>query len=532
MTLHKGTDELPKFKPYDYSQSTMIVINYLDQLQPGTFEHAIHHLVDKKMDLSIFYPNYINEDNGRPAYDPAILLKIILLAYSKGITSSREIEWCCNTNIIFKALSCDTVPHFTTIANFVSSHSKEMAELFEQILLICDDQDLLGKELFAIDGCKMSSDAAKEWSGTFKELEQKQDKIKRQIKYHMTEHEKLDKYETRDDARMKRAEQAIDTLNKASDRIDKFLKTNSPRIGQGKRPTEVKSNITDNGSAKMKTSKGTIQGYNGIATVDKKHQIIIDAQAFGEGQEHHTLQPITEAVKERFNRLNIRKNIFKGKNKPIITADTGFANEANMKYLKDNNVNAYIPDNQFRSRDPKFQNQKEKHGKRHQDKSKKTPSIFPISAFKYNSKRNTCICPAGKLLTHRGNRKDKDGNDKAFFNGRQRQCHDCDIKERCMKNPAATEQVNGRGRQVSFIRKKSDKSPFTEWMKKRVDSDEGKLIYSHRMSVVEPVFGNIGTNKGLNRFSLRGKTKVQSQWQLYCMVHNIEKIKNYGKIAA
>ncbi len=84
--------------------------------------------------------------------------------------------WCCENNIIFNALSCDSVPHGTTIANFISSQ-----------------------------------------------------------------------------------------------------------------PVEVKSNITDNESAKMKTNKGTIQGVNGVATVDKKHQIIIDATGFGEGQKYHTL---------------------------------------------------------------------------------------------------------------------------------------------------------------------------------------------------------------------------------------------------
>ena len=67
-------------------------------------------------------------------------------------------------------------------------------------------------------------------------------------------------------------------------------------------------------------------------------------------------------------------------------------------------------------------------------------------------------------------------------------------------------------------------------MKHRVNSSKGKQIYSHRMSVVEPVFGNIGTNKGLNRFSLRSKTKVQGQWQLYCLIHNIEKLAHYGKL--
>ncbi|MCA6128687.1 hypothetical protein AI19_03920 [Thalassolituus oleivorans 4BN06-13] len=75
---------MPKFKPYNYNQTSMVVINYQDQLQLGTFEHAIHYLIDQKLDLSIFNPNYKNDDGGRPAYDPAILLKIILFAYSKA----------------------------------------------------------------------------------------------------------------------------------------------------------------------------------------------------------------------------------------------------------------------------------------------------------------------------------------------------------------------------------------------------------------------------------------------------------------
>ncbi len=507
----------------------MVVINYQDQLQAGTFEHAIHHLIDKRIDLSVYHPNYKNDDNGRPAYDPAVLLKIILFAYSKGITSSREIEWCCDTNIIFKALSCDTVPHFTTIAGFVSGHSKQISDLFEQVLLICHEQGLLGNELFAIDGCKMSSNASKEWSGTHKELEQKQDKIKHQIEHHINEHKKHDSQEPRDDSRIKRTEQTVETLNRASDKIDQFLKSNSPRKGQGKRSKEVKSNITDNESAKMTTSKGTIQGYNGVATVDKKHQIIIDAQAFGEGQEHHTLKPITAAIEERFNRLEISEDIYK--TGAIVTADTGFANEANKQYLHENNINAYIPDNQFRSRDPKFADQKTKHGKRHQNQSKKTLKTIPASEFNFDPENKTCICPAGESMWINREGKDREGHQKIFFEGRIKQCRNCNMQDQCMRNPDSVNKPKGHGRQVSFILKKKDgKANYTDWMKERVDSDKGKQIYSHRMSVVEPVFGNIGTNKGLNRFGLRGKEKVQSQWRLYCMVHNIEKIVNYGSI--
>jgi len=522
---------MPNYKPYNYDQSSMVVINYQDQLQAGTFEHTLHYLIDNKIDLSIFYPRYKNDDTGRPAYDPAILLKIILFAYSKGITSSREIQWCCETNIIFKALSCDTVPHFTTIASFVSGHVEEIEDLFTQVVMVCDEQGLIGHELLAIDGCKMSSNASKEWSGTMSELEAKATKIFKQIQHHVAEHQRIDRSDTMNQARKQRTEQAIGTLNKAHDKIARFLKTQSPRIGQGKRAKEVKSNITDNESAKMTTSKGTIQGYNGVVTADKKHQVIIDAQAFGSGQEHHTLKPVLQSIKGRYQTLGISEDIYG--DEVIVTADTGFANEANMQYVHEAGINAYIPDNQFRSRDPRFSKQKAKYGKRHQKpKSQQAKKVLPASEFVFDPVALSCVCPSGESLSFRGVREDSRGHKKATFEGRLNQCRHCDLKEDCMKNPQSANHRKGNGRQVSFALTAGRKPTHTDWMKRRVDSDNGKLIYSHRMSVVEPVFANIATQKRLNRFSLRGRKKVDSQWKLYCMVHNIEKIANYGQRAA
>tara|TARA_R110002074_G_scaffold272586_2_gene444239 strand:+ start:746 stop:1018 length:273 start_codon:yes stop_codon:yes gene_type:complete len=66
-----------RFRPYNHDQDTMVVINYKEQLQPGTFEHAVHYLIQHKLDLSVFYPVYRNKDTGRLAYDPTILLPII-----------------------------------------------------------------------------------------------------------------------------------------------------------------------------------------------------------------------------------------------------------------------------------------------------------------------------------------------------------------------------------------------------------------------------------------------------------------------
>lgn len=221
---------MPNFKRYDYNQDAMVVINFEEQLQPEIFEFTLHHLIDNHIDLSAFHKKYQNDSSGRTVYDPAILLKIILFAYSKGITSSREIQWQCENNILFKALSCDTVPHFTSIASFVSSHP----DAIESVLLICDQQGLLGNELFAIDGCKMPSNVSKEHSGTFKELEQKQEKISKKIKHCLKEHKRLDGRKTKEKERKQAVAKAADTLQKHFDKIDQFLKNHSPRMGQGK----------------------------------------------------------------------------------------------------------------------------------------------------------------------------------------------------------------------------------------------------------------------------------------------------------
>lgn len=519
---------MPNFKKYHYNQDSMVVINFEQQIEQNPFAYSVHRLIDETVDLSAFYEKYSNDRGGRSAYDPALLLKLILFAYSKGITSSREIQWQCENNLIFQSLACGSVPHFTSIASFVSSYPDAIESVFEQVLLTCDEMGLLSKELIAIDGCKMSSNAAKERSGTLDELQQKHDKIRRKIKSCMAEHKKLDARKSKEKDRKQQLASMAETLEKEAKRIQDFLKTATPRMGQGKRPKEVKSNITDNESTKVKTGKGTIQGYNGIAAVDKKHQIIVEAQAYGEGQEFHTLKPILETIRKRYRRTGISNDIYK--EGMIVTADTGFSSDENNAYLRDEGINAYVPDQHFRSRDKFFAKQKDTHGKRKQDEKKGQKGVIPASEFTFDKRRKTCICPAGNEMWLKNEIIETSGKRKLFFEGNLTDCRECDLKTFCMRNPESADTRTGHGRQVSITY--TNGKTATDWMKRRVDSKYGKAIYGHRMSVVEPVFANIGVNKRLDRFSLRGKSKVQGQWRLMCLVHNIEKIMNYGNIAA
>src|SRR5499433_821033 len=164
---------MARYKDYSYEQTKLIPIAFSNQILPATFEYTLNYLIDNELDLSRFEQRYHNDETGAPAYDPAILLKIILYGYSRGITSSRQIEQCCQQNIIFMALSAETHPHFTTIADFISSSSEAIIELFLCMFLICNKLRLIGKGMVAVDGCKMRSNATKEWSVNVGELKKK-----------------------------------------------------------------------------------------------------------------------------------------------------------------------------------------------------------------------------------------------------------------------------------------------------------------------------------------------------------------------
>jgi transposase len=508
---------MANFIDTNINQTVFLDINYLDVLGNNTFEYYLYQLLEQKNLLTDFHNRYKNKKVGRKAYPPELLLRIIFYAYYRGVTSSRTIANLCKTDLKFMALAVGKQPHFTTIADFVSSNSESIKVLFHRVLLICNESNLIGKEHFAIDGCKLPTNASKEWSGSHKELKNKSDKMRARAGRIVDKHIDSDSSKNNDSGHHKKELQAVDTLLRNADKIDNFLAENEKRIGQSKQKKEVQSNITDNESCKMTTSKGTIQGMTCVTAADEKHQIIVHAEAFGMGQEQATLKPMIEGI-----RKNLGGNVLSDGCK--VTADTGFSSEVNMKYLYEEGIDAVVPDNQFRQRDPIFSDSetylkhKEKRKLTRKDKAT-TRVIFSSDEFAVNFKEKICVCPNGKEMLYTGDNFETASGPHMRFRGMLKDCRECPLQAQCMKH-----EVKQKGRQVSFLIEDKRKESYLDLMKKKIDSEEGKQLYSRRMWVIEPVFGNICANKRLNRLSLRGTAKVTGQWLMYCMVHNIEKL--------
>lgn len=512
---------MPRFKPTNPAQGLFLPV-YLDrQLQEGTFEFAIDHIIENDLDLSHLENRYKNDDTGAPAYNPRILLKIVLFAYSRGITSSRDIARCCEENVVFIALSHNSKPHFTTIASFISGIDKEALHLFREVLLICDELGLIGKEMFAVDGCKLPSNASKEWSGTTDDFKNKCIKIENGIERIVKKHRSTDATEAEKQVR-KTESKYLETLQKQTKKIRKWLDENKDKKGPGPKPP--KSNITDNDSAKITTSKGVIQGYNGVAMVDSKHQVIVGAEAFGEATEYNLLLPMVELTRHNFQAIGKDDNIF---SVTKLSADSGFHTNKNIAALAEQNIDGYIADRHFRKRDPRFDNAgryKERTTKerRRLDHSKKQ---FLPADFSFDSDLRFCICPAGKRM-HRSGFNTLKGVKRAVFNGQKRYCRSCELRHQCLRHPDKSEF-----RQTSCpvsVAQQNNPADHAEKMKTKIDSEIGKTIYAKRIATAEPPFAHITHCTGLKRFSLRGKAKVNAQWLLYCMVHNLKKLFRHG----
>jgi transposase len=132
---------MPRYNPVDRSPRFLPVV-LADQNQPGTFEFALDHLVDHELALSALDAKFRNDEVGASAYDPRVMLKIVLLAYSRGLVSSCSIAHACLHHVQFMAISGDSQPSYTRIAKFMRELKDEIQPLFTQVLLTCDRMGL------------------------------------------------------------------------------------------------------------------------------------------------------------------------------------------------------------------------------------------------------------------------------------------------------------------------------------------------------------------------------------------------------
>ncbi len=304
----------------------------------------------KTMNLSKFFERYREDGWGGSAYDPALLVGLMLYAYCLGERSSRQIEKKCAEDIAFRVLMANTIPDYSTISRFRAKHEDELRGLFHEALRMCRSAGLVKAGTVSLDGTKIKASASKSANRSYDHLKDEVDRMFEEAKRKDAEEDELYGKDKRGDelpehlnTREKRKKWLAEEVGKINQRAqeeakkqqEKILRRHAEELATGKKlrgrkPSEPdpkpdgdeKINTTDPQSRLMKTREGYVQGYNAQAVVTMD-QIIVSAEVTQEANDVGQLHPMLEKAQEELKAAGSKEKIERA------LADAGYWSEAN-----------------------------------------------------------------------------------------------------------------------------------------------------------------------------------------------------------
>lgn len=463
------------FKEYSQGQVFLLPPS-LDEFVPENHEARIINDVVDAMDLSPLLAKY--EGGGAPAYHPAMMLKVIIYAYSRDVYSSRSIAQGLKTDTAFMFLSGLQSPDFRTICLFRAEHADVLPDLFVEVVRLCASLGMVGLGHIAFDGTKLKANASVRQTRDREGLEKEIERIEGQMRQMIQASAKIDELEDQKCPGGDGSEIA-EELRKKECRLRRLQEAREVL----EREKLKKVNVTDPESRLMKDSRKVIQpSYNGQIAVDDKEQVIVAADVSQNATDHAEFKPMVEQVERNLGALPKEGS-----------ADAGYSSYDNLEFAEGKGLNTYMPDNFLEALDGKEESEKRYHK----------------SNFRYDEVRDSYVCPEGEELQRWTEQKREGEPPLLLYRGES--CRECAVRERCTTGEVRTVSRDGR-------------EPLLEAMREKLRSEEGKRIYNKRGYTAEPVFGQIKWNGRKPSLDLRGLVKVRGEFSLMCLVHNVKKI--------
>ncbi len=463
------------FRTCDLDQPFLLPPSLQDWLPESHLARFIAELMPG-LDLSKIYGRYGRRDGrGKAAYHPVMMVRLLLYGYCVGVTSSRRMEHASYDDIAFRYLCADQHPDHDTIADFRRQHLPVLAQLFTQVLQLCDKAGLVKLGHVAIDGTKLQANASKHKAMSYNRMEEKEKQLRAEVEKLLAQAEATDAAEdalygkgnrgddltgemARRESRMKKIAEAKAALEqeareraeaakkaaeaKREDRVKKEQERGRkcggqpPRIPdpeQARPEPGAQRNFTDPESRIMPDGgrKGSfVQAYNAQIAVDSAQQIIVAAEITQDSNDKQQLAPMLERVAQNM-----------GAKPQAATADTGYFSESQVNDERVTGIELYVAIG------------KQKHAEGQ-----------PSDAIEAGD--------PSRPLVEAGSAKEK--------------------------------------------------------MRQRLKTETGQALYKMRKAIVEPVFGQIKAARGIRHFLLRGFVKAGAEWKLICATHNLLKLFRSG----
>lgn len=485
---------MPKFRPYNQNQLMLLPPDLRECLPHDHISFLVDEVVNG-LDISFVEETY--KENGSPAYDPQMLLKVLFYSYRQGIRSSRKIEARLYEDIVYRFLSANQQPDHGTISLFRKTHLSKLNEIFAQIVILCNGLGMVNLKSISIDGTKVKASASKKRTHDQKQIKE----LEQQIKDFLEESQRVDEEEDRIYGKergynqmpghlldpkvrareIEKAKQELEKLNQAEKTIEQ--KQAQAKTKKEKEQTRNRTiNLTDPNANLMKMKDGSFKpAYN--VQLAASRQVIVAYDLTDRPEDTGHFRPMIEQVEK-----------ITGQEVEEAKADAAYSTKADLKYCQERKIDDYIPDQR--------QSIEER-----QERENNVPK-YDRRNFVYNQEKDQFRCPQGKILKFQCVDKEK---------GRKYLCQDC---SNC---PAKIQCTKG---QYRYLYVDFEYEELKTKMRKKLKSKKGKRKYLERLSEIEPVIGNIKVNQGVNQFYCRGKPKVLIELGLISIAHNLVKIFN------
>lgn len=411
---------------------------------------------------------------GQRSYHPKTLLKLWIYGYATGTLSGRKIAVMCETDTAYMYLASMYRPDFRTINDFRKDYSNFFEDCFKQVLQICRELGMGKVGMIAIDSTKIRANASVKKAFTKQTYEQWLAQIDSQIQ---ALQQQADEINAKEDGELKddRGDELPAQLRKKTQLREKIqgalnkIKTEDKRV-----------NLTDTDSQLIQCNGVKKPAYNCQGAVSEDG-LIVAAYATNKANDKEQLQEVINQVE-----TNVAEKT------DIILADSGYSSYENYQWLTEQGKTAYIPDQEERA------------------SKERLADPFDRGHFVYDPATNQYTCPVGKTLEYKMtvNSNTRKQHYKVFEGV---SCNVCQMKSHCTK--ASKRHIHQELRE-----------PLRDAMRERLSTAEGKKMYQKRMNTVEHAWGNIKFNNRVTMFHLRGIKKVNAEFQLLAIGHNIKKL--------
>jgi transposase len=504
------------FKPYTMGQ--LQLPTDLDDLIPANHLVRVVHEAIEKMDLDVLLKRY--KGGGTSSYHPRMMLKVLVYAYSQRIYSSRQIAKALRENIHFMWISGNSKPDFRTINRFRGQVMRGIIEqVFGSVLEILIEEGYVKLEHYFLDGTKIEANANRYswvWAKSSRNYQRKlQENVKKLLEeIEQANEEEDEEYGDRDLEEMgedgpidaEKLEKKMRELNerlredpddkKLAKAVKKMEKDYLPRQKKYEEQEKIfqgrnSYSKTDPAATFMRMKEDHMKngqlkpGYN--VQIGTENQFVVGFSVHQRPGDSGCLIPHLEGLKEQLGQLP--RNVI---------ADAGYGSEENYVFLDEEGVEAYVKYTSF-----------------HLEQKKRRKDRFRAASFSYDESRDEFICPADRRLTYQHTRPYQTENG---FQTELRvyECVDC--RGCAMKSQCTRSKGNRRIRTSFRWRDLQQKAA------QNLTSDHGLRLRSKRPVEAESVFARLKQNWGFRRFLMRGLEKVEVEWGLLCIAHNLAKV--------